>query len=188
MSDNKNIPALESSSETDQTEHASPSRRRLLQATSMSGIALLISACSRPESKGGDPGILSDDQFCGVPGEPSNPSQQDIQDIADELWGAFDRGTLTYTKTGVMPLAAGVKDDRQAYHSVVVKQNWSKMSRCRRLTRQCAFNAGVVSAAMATAAGKTAISKETFVAAAAAVFEMQRYRAGGEPTFSGIAC
>lgn len=191
MSDLKETQYPESSSDLPPSESVSPARRRLLQAASLSGIALLVSACTRSDTdgEGGVPAELQTvDEFCQLPGEPGNPSESDIDEIAEELWSAFDRGTISFSKEAVMPLAKGVKENRQEHHTVIVKQNWSKLSRCRRLTGQCAFNTGVVAAAMATSAGTSEISKKVFILAADAVFEMQRNRAGGKPTFTGIAC
>ena len=170
-------------------QDVSTGRRRLLQGASIAGLAVLLSGCPQSGTReGGTAADLESDEECAKPGTRGAPSDEELNAIADELWGQFDKGLLIGSKNPNVALADGVKDNRHQHHAEKVVENWSTLTRCRRLTGQCAFNTGVVAGVLARQTGAVQVTTDMFILAATAVFEMQKNRAGGGGTFSGIAC
>ncbi len=171
-------------------EAVSTTRRAMLRSSSLGGLALLISSCTRTQAKAETVEAESDEDYCvtGRDRAPTPPTDAEFKQAAEELWRSFDDGTLAWTKTVKVELAPGVKDDRQHYHGVFVKRNWHKWQRCERLVNQCAWSAGFLAAMLSEKVGTKTITKDHFEAAARAVGDMQRHGARNPETFTTISC
>lgn len=124
-----------------------------------------------------------------VPKDGVALTEEELDAAAILLWAEFERGTTAVTEsTNPMPLEPGVKADREAYHRNILATNSKLWARCKRLTKRCAYNAGVVSATMAQHAGQTKISLDCFQKSAYLWKVLEANRTGKIVGDIGIVC
>ena len=172
------------------------SRRDLLRAGSTGGLALLLSAClpqdtTATRSTAGaaaDETLTAESECASDTSKPGiEPTKEELDDAKKMLWLEFAKGTAVAHSTA-MALETPATDHAVEEHGNILASKWHKFRKCERLTKKCAYMAGVAARGMADLEQTPKITLIQFKQAVAVVQGIQKYSVLDKVTDIGVIC